>query len=747
MNDEQQIREKFNEICEKIKKYNPEANFDLINRAFECANNAHKNVLRVSGEPYIFHPLGVISVLCDLEMDEPSIAAGLLHDVVEDVESYTIERIKEEFGDEVSSLVDGLTKLTSQDFQTDIDTSIDPKGESYKKRNAFSKNAANMRKIFIAMSQDLRVMVIKLADRLHNMLTLDSLSEERQKKMARETIQIFAPIAHRLGIYTLKAQLEDLSFKYLYPDEFNDISNKLTHTREDRKFMLEMCVEQLQNVLKANNINAEIQARAKNLWSIRNKMIKEKVTFEEIYDLLALRVIVDEQPECYTALGVIHELWIPIPGMFSDYIAKPKSNGYKSLHTKVLALDGDPLEVQIRTHDMHATAEFGVAAHWQYKEKTRKGDVFERKLSWLRQRLFDWQKDAETSEQFFDSVVSDLFAEQVFIFTPRGDVIDMTAGSTPVDFAYRIHSNVGDHCVGAKVSGKMVPLNYKLKNGDIVEIISRTSATPSMDWLNFVKTTTAKNRIKGYFRKKFSDEYENIGRELVDKEIVRLGLERTKVLSSENIAKLVNGQTYNDEKDIFASIGFGSTSAMWFINRITKSSERKEKPVEINTRATTGKLDINFDGISNLLFTRGRCCEPLPGEEIVGYVTRGKGITLHAKNCSNLVDFQEKEPERLVEINWSPTQERFPTKIFIKALAKVGMLNNITNIIAKLNISLTDLVMKDTPDKLMNAEIVVNVENYEEFLLMLDKINALPDVLEVYRMASRSKESRITSIE
>ena len=744
MNYDEEIQNHFENILRRIKEYSPNADFDIIAKAFDTANNAHKGVKRVSGEPYIFHPIGVVETLCDLELDDASVCAGFLHDVVEDVEGWSIDRIRDEFNDEIAKLVSGLTKLSEKDFATDlVDGKTDPKFNIDKRKSAFAKNAANMRKIFLAMGQDLRVMVIKLADRLHNMKTLGSLSEERQKRMARETIQIFAPIAHRLGVYTIKSQLEDLSFKYLYPEEYYEIREKMRKTREERSMMLEMCVEQLKNVLKANNIEAiEIQARAKNFWSIRNKMIKKKCAFEDIMDLLAMRVIVRTQPECYLTLGVVHETWIPIPGEVNDYICKPKPNGYKSLHTKVLALDGDPIEVQIRTQDMHTTAEMGVAAHWKYKEGTVKGDVFERKMSWLRQRLFDWQRDADTSEQFFDTVVNDLFAEQVFIFTPRGDVIDLKAGSTPIDFAYRIHSNVGDHCVGAKVSGKMVPLDYELQNGDIVEIISRANAAPSKDWLNFVKTDTAKSRIRYYFKHKFADMYENLGRELTDKEIQRRELDRSKLLTQKNISAFI-GSNYKTEKDLFIAIGFGTFSAQAFVNKIVKVANEatKKQPTEEIVRtpkASREKLEADFNGINDLLFTRGRCCEPLPGEEIIGYVTRGKGITMHSKNCSNIIDLNVKEPERLVDINWKPTGETFPSKLRAVINGHAGVVNSITSVIAAEDVMLSEILMKEDKDKKLIIDLVINVKDYKQYEFITSKIKALRNVTEVMRPVSRT---------
>ena len=735
------IEEKFNNIIEKIKANNKDANIPLITRAFETAKEAHSKAKRDSGEPYIIHPLGVVEILSELELDDASICAGFLHDVVEDVEDWTIERIEKEFTPEIAALVDGLTKLNQHDFETDrIDGSVDPSFDIEKKKSYFTKNAFNMRRIFLAMSKDFRIMVIKLADRLHNMRTLGSISVDRQKRMARETIQIFAPIAHRLGVYKIKSQLEDLSFKYLYPEDYRKMAEMVNKTKEKRKMMLEMCVDQLKNVLKANNIEAEVQARAKNFWSIRNKMIKKKCAFEDINDLLALRVIVKTQPECYIALGVVHELWIPIPGMFTDYIAKPKSNGYKSLHTKVLALDGEPIEVQIRTEEMHATAENGVAAHWKYKEGTVKGDFFERKMSYLRQRLFNWQRDADNSEEFFNNLVNDMFSDQVFIFTPTGDVIDMKAGATPVDFAYRIHTNVGNHCVGAKVNGIMVPLNTQLQNGDIVEIISRNNSEPGNDWLDFVRTDTAKTNIKRFFKRKYADEYEKRGREFVLQEIARQDKNRNVIMTQSNINAFL-GKNYKTEKDLFVAIGLGNFSAQSFVNKCQKliedSANLPKEDKIVLAPPTQGKLEVSFDGINDVLYQRGRCCDPLPGEDVIGYVTRGRGITIHAKDCSNIADLLLKEPERLVEIDWFSTNETFPARLKIKSMGKVGIVNSITSIIALENVKLTGLNMKQDGPEALDMDLIVNVRDFAELDLIMTKINDLPEVFDIYRPASR----------
>jgi len=743
----QQTEENYKEIVNKVKSYKPNADFRLIDRAWKTAYNAHEGIFRESGEPYIIHPLSVVAILADLQMDEQSIVAGFLHDVVEDVDEYTIETIRNNFGNEISLLVDGLTKLSNQDFDLNNAPAENSSDEEYhalalKKKTPFSRNAADMRKIFVAMSQDMRVMVIKLADRLHNLQTLDSLSKERQKKMAKETIEIFAPIAHRLGIYSLKAQLEDLAFKYLYPEEYYDLANKVNKTKEQRHYILDEAVKQVTKVLEQNNIKAEIQARAKHLWSIRNKLIKEKVAFEEIYDLLAIRIIVNTPAECYRTLGVIHNLWQPIPKFFSDYIAKPKPNNYQSLHTKVIALDGGPLEVQIRTHEMHNTAELGVAAHWQYKESMRSGDIFERKLSWLRQSLFNWHTDSTNSEEFLENITNDLFKEQVFVFTPRGDVIDLVAGSTPIDFAYRIHSDVGNHYIGARVNGHMVNLSHKLQNGDVIEIITRSSTTPSMDWLNIVKTSTAKSRIKQYFKKKYSAEYEALGHEMLDKEIHRLGLDKSKLLTQEKVSHILKNMTFVDEQELFAAIGYKSITPSWLINRLKDDTDKKhENDFEIPELKNTSesKMLISMDGISNLLINRGKCCEPLPCENIIGYTTRGKGVTLHSAECFNILNYKKTEPERLVKINWQKSDAKFPVRLVLKTLNRNGMLKDITDAISTLGLGISNLGFKEQSDKTVDVNTTVEIADYETFSILLDKLSSIQDVINVFRKASRKR--------
>lgn len=735
-------------IIARVKSYNPQADTDLIHRAFEFASEAHRDQYRLTGDPYITHPLATAEVLADLELDTASIAAALLHDVVEDQE-YSIEDIKRQFGPEIGALVDGVTKLKLADFELNgYEEEEESRGEELpkKRRAEFRRSAENLRKIFLAMARDLRVMVIKLADRLHNMMTLDGLPPERRIRVARETRQIYAPLAHRLGIWKLKWALEDLAFKYLQPDEYEEIAEKVAKTREEREEDLAEAVSMLQSHLSKEGIDAHIQARPKHLWSIYQKMLREEVDFTEVYDLSAVRVIVDRVGECYHALGLVHDLWMPIPERFSDYIAKPKSNMYQSLHTKVVGPKGEPLEVQIRTWDMHRVAEFGVAAHWHYKEQMQSGDEFERKLSWLRQQLFDWQTDSRDAGEFLHSVISDLFTDQVFVFTPRGDVIDLPAGSTPVDFAYRIHSDVGNHCVGGKVNGRIVPLTYRFNNGDIVEIITRSNSQPSLDWLTFVKTSHARNRIKNYFRRLHYAESAVRGREMLEREIERRGQDVQAVVRGDQLASVARALNYQTEEDLFAAIGYGHVAAGTVANRLKADEPPAEGPLVVKASEPRGRrgLSVTLDGVSTLMINRAKCCAPLPGEDVVGYITRGKGVALHRSSCSNVTVFRQNEPERLVNINWTEANgEYYGTQISIKALDRIGLLNDITAIFSEARTNITGARIKSHPDKTADLDLTVDVPNIQTLSHLLTRVGTLTDVLKVERVSERrSRKSR-----
>jgi guanosine-3',5'-bis(diphosphate) 3'-pyrophosphohydrolase len=731
-------------IIHRVLEYNSSADTDLIRRAYEFASGAHKDQKRLTGEPYITHPLATADILTDLEMDTASIAAAFLHDVVED-QDYTIDDIRKAFGDEIAGLVDGVTKLKLADFEM-IDESEERQEAPKKRRAEFRRSAENLRKIFLAMAKDLRVMVIKLADRLHNMRSLDGLPPEAQKRIAQETMQIYAPLAHRLGIWKIKWELEDLAFKYINPEAYEKVAEKVSGTRQNREDDLAEAVDMIQRHLTKDGIEAHIQARPKHLWSIYQKMLREEVDFSEIYDLSAIRVIVNRVGECYHALGLVHDLWMPIPERFSDYIAKPKSNMYQSLHTKVIGPRGEPLEVQIRTWDMHRVADFGVAAHWQYKEQMRSGDEFERKLSWLRQQLFDWQSDSKDAGEFLHSVINDLFTDQVFVFTPRGDVIDLPAGSTPVDFAYRIHSDVGNHCVGAKVNGRIVPLTYKFNNGDIVEIISRSNSQPSLDWLAFVKTSHARNRIKGFYRRAHYAETVTKGREMLDRELEKLGHEPKELVKTSDITAIAKSINLQSEDDLYAAIGYGHVAIGSIVNKL-KVPERPEPEIlSVGGPKEPGKskLAVTLDGVKNLMITRAKCCAPLPGEEVVGYVSRGKGVALHSVNCPNVIAYRASESERLMDINWTESDgERYPTNISIHALSRVGLLTEITAMFSESKMNITGAKVKTLPDKTATIDLTVDLPNINALNDLMVKVGSLSDVLKIERVsAHRPRKSK-----
>lgn len=721
-------------VIEKVKQYNPNADVDLIRRAYEFAARFHEGQKRLSGEPYINHPLAAAGILAELEMDSKSISAALLHDVIEDTGA-KLEDVSKQFGKEIAQLVDGVTKLKLADFEP---RAPETDQEGRKKRHAeYSRSAENLRKILLAMARDFRVMVIKLADRLHNMRTLSALPPERQVKVASETIQIYAPLAHRLGIWQIKWQLEDLAFKYLYPSQYDDMVARVSKTRRERESELNQVISIIKERFAQEGIKAEIQGRPKHLYSIYQKMQNQEVDFDEIYDLIAIRIVVDTVADCYHALGVVHDQWMPLTERFYDYIAKPKSNMYQSLHTKVIGPNGQPLEVQIRTLEMHRTSEFGIAAHWHYKEGGTVDQQFEGKLAWLRQQLFDWQADSKDDIEFLRSVSNDLFSDQVFVFTPRGDVIDLTAGSTPVDFAYRIHSDVGNHCVGAKVNGRIVPLTYKFSNGDIVEVISRSNVTPSLDWLNFVKTSTARSRIKAYFRRLHYAESVQKGREMLEKEVERQGLDRKELLKPENLQKILESMNAHSEDDMFAAIGYGHTPALGVVHKLSAFQPVPEGLTVTGKKTSVdAQLGIAAGGVDDVAIRRSRCCTPVPGEDVIGYVTRGRGLALHRKGCPNVRVYCEKEPDRIVQVEWKDSGgEKFQTGLRIEALDRLGLLNDISAVFSELKTNIVSAKIKSQPNKTASFDLAIEVADVSHLNSLMKRLATLSDIMEVHRIS------------
>jgi GTP pyrophosphokinase len=676
------------ELLELAAAYNPDVDRELLTRAYQFAAAAHRGQQRLTGEDYLLHPVAVAKLLTELEMDDASLAAALLHDVVEDT-GHDIEEMTAQFGGEIALLVDGVTKLRRIHFDS-----------------GRTRQAENLRRMLLAMAQDLRVILIKLADRLHNMRTLAPLPEQRRREVAQETLQILAPIAHRLGVWRFKWELEDLALRHLEPASYQQIAQAITQSRDERMATIKEAIRQLRARLDDMGLEAHIEGRPKHFYSIYLKMQTQGVDFDQILDLEAIRVIVNTETECYTVLGVVHSLWLPLPDMFTDYIAKPKPNMYQSLHTKVIGPGGAPIEIQIRTWAMHRRAEYGVASHWRYKEG-RNGDLeADTKLSWLRQ-LLDLHSDLRDPHEWLESLKLDLFKDQVFVFTPKGDVIDLPAGSTPVDFAYRIHTEVGHHCAGARVNGRMVPLNYVFRNGDVVEIItsSRPEARPSLDWLSFVASSQARSRIKAWYRRAQRDESIARGRERLEEECVRLGADPETTLAEKPLEALAPRLSYLSVEDVYAAVGYGDLAAETVVRRLRGEQPKSQKRRKA-TKAEQGamRVAISAGGVTNVLFRLSRCCAPVPGDPIVGFITRGRGVTVHRVNCPNLSHYSARpgaarprragdgetrdrvaapESDRLVPLEWVLSPEAyFPVTIEVDALDRVGLASDVTSIIS-----------------------------------------------------------------
>jgi len=719
----------FDSLEKQILSYSPSADLDLVRKAYLFAKEAHSGQHRVSGELFISHPLGVAMILADLELDIPTIAASLLHDVVEDTD-YTIEDIERNFGSEIAILVDGVTKLGKLEFKTKEE-----------------QQAENLRKMFFAMAKDIRIILIKLADRLHNMRTLKSMPEEKQREKAMETIDIFAPLAHRLGISKIKWELEDLAFRYLEPEHYYDLVEKVAKKRQERENHINKMIGILKERLSAAGINAEIQGRPKHFYSIYKKMKDQNKTFEQIYDLTAVRVIVNTVKDCYGALGVVHTLWKPIPGRFKDYIAMPKPNMYQSLHTTVIDSSGDPLEIQIRTYEMHKTAEYGIAAHWRYKEGDKNSNEFEQKLSWLRE-ILDWQRELRDAKDFMENLKIDLFTDEVYVFTPKGDVIDLPMGSCPIDFAYRIHTDVGNRCIGAKVNGKMVPLDYKLANGDIVEIVtSGHSNGPSRDWLNIVKSPQAKNKIRQWFKKERRDENIARGKEMLEKEAHRQGYDIYQLIKFDFMNNLLKRMSFANIDDMFAAIGYGAVTTKQILQKILdeyKKSVKLNKPEILieksNTKLKTKKkIDhgIKIDGIDNLLVKFSRCCNPVPGDKIVGYITRGRGVSIHRQDCKN-VSRGVFDKERLVDVKWEGFDETsYPVEIQASAYDRPGILSEVINLVGDMKTNIDAINARTTKDGVAIIDLILEINNKQHLENVMQKIKKINGIYNIRRVMNQ----------
>jgi GTP pyrophosphokinase len=707
----------------------------LVRRAYAFAEIAHAGQLRQSGDAYITHPLHTALILADLRLDAAAIAAALLHDVPEDT-GVTLDEVRREFGDEIALLVDGVTKLSRLERQ-----SRDDGRRAASPRTDDEAAAETVRKMFLAMAEDLRVVLIKLADRLHNMRTLDSLPPLRRQAIAQETMEIYAPLAGRLGIWQIKWQLEDLAFRHLEPERYREIAALLQNRRAERERYIARVTTILRDELAKAGIRAEVMGRPKHIYSIARKMQRRGVDFHQIYDLLAVRVLVDEVADCYHALGVVHTLWRPIPGQFDDYIAMPKESMYQSLHTTVIGPEGQRVEIQIRTHEMHRTAEYGVAAHWRYKEGSRRNTRFEERIAWLRQ-LIEWQKELAGAREFVESLKTDIFRDQVFVFTPKGEVKELPAGATPLDFAYRIHTDVGHRCVGAKVNGRLVPLDTPLKTGDIVEIITaKGEKGPSRDWLNpslgYVKTANARDKIRQWFRRQQREENIVRGRELLERELLRLGLHEER---AEDIAKLFKLEKV---EDLYLALGCGDLSTHQIAQRLALRPEPEPAAglPSAPTPQPASVSGITVMGVGDMLTRLARCCNPVPGDEIVGYITRGRGVTVHHARCASVQ--AEDERERLVPVEWGrSTEQVYPVTLRLEALDRVGLLRDVAAVVAEERLSMSAVNTQVLPDNTAIITVSIAVPGIERLSRLISRLEGIKNVYSVTRELSRGDWTR-----
>ena len=712
-------------LLERLPNHLSRDDRELIKRAYELAEAAHEGQTRASGEPYVQHCLAVAQILAELGMDGPTIAAGLLHDTVED-SAISVEDLRQDFGDEVAKLVNGVTKLEEIGKLSHLG-----------RRELEDKEAENLRKMFLAMVDDVRVVLIKLADRLHNMRTLGALPPERQRRFARETLEIFAPLANRLGIWRIKWELEDLGFRYLAPSKYKEIAALIDERRADRERYIARIVEILQRKLREEGIKAEVTGRPKHIYSIYKKMERKGLPFEKIYDVRGVRIIVDTVKDCYAALGIVHSLWRPIPGEFDDFIATPKDNMYQSLHTSVVTDDGKTLEVQIRTQDMHRTAELGIAAHWRYKEGTKYDPVFEAKIAWLRS-LMEWRQEVTDAQEFVNALKSDVFQDRVYTFTPKGDIVDLPVGSTPIDFAYHIHTEIGHRCRGAKVNDRIVPLNYQLKNGDRVEILTSKRGGPSRDWLNphlgYVKTSRARQKIRQWFKR--LDRAQNIaqGREIVERELRQLSVEGW---GCERVAKLFK---FDDVDDFLAKVGYGDINAQQIAIKVLEAEREEREKEEEREEAELAPPVLSAEGVSvkgvgNLLTRLARCCNPLPGDEIIGYITRGRGVTIHRKDCPNALYLMEKDKDRIIEVAWGPAPRTYPVMIRVRSYDRIGLMRDINAIVAEENINISGgSITTHRKDHTATIIFTLDIVSAAQLSRVLAKIEQLPNVFEVKRV-------------
>ena len=725
----------FRHLIDTIHSYLPQADCEDVTKAYHTAEEAHKEQHRVSGEPYILHPLAVAQILADMKIDTTTITAALLHDVVEDT-ACTLEDLRNEFGREVAFLVDGVTKLSRLNYRTKEDQQLN-----------------SMRKMFLAMAKDVRVVVIKLADRLHNMRTLRYMRSDKQKRIAQETLEIFAPLAHRLGIFNIKWELEDLSFRYLEPDKYYDLVDQMKQKRHVREEIVNESIDVLKKALDDAHIHCEINGRPKHFYSIYKKMKKDNRDLSQVYDLFAIRVIVDDVKDCYGVLGIVHSLWKPLPYRFKDYIAMPKPNNYQSLHTTVIGTRGQPVEIQIRTWEMHHIAEYGVAAHWRYKEgnQTANKDAFDEKMGWLR-NLLEWQ-DTSNPQEFVNALKLDAFSDEVFVFSPRGDVIDLPQGAIPIDFAYRIHTDVGHRCVGAKINGKIVPIDYRLKNGDIVEIITSKTGKPSLDWLNIVGSSESRSKIRNWFKKENREENIEKGLEALDRECKRLNHDWKSLNVGGRLGRVAKQMNAGSEDDLAAAVGYGGFAVNTVLIKLLELQKKdlqkqeeqnsslvmleKLKPRKPVKHSGTGIL---VKGEPGLLVRLAKCCSPVPGDPIIGFITRGRGVSVHRADCPNVTHGQS-DVDRLIDVEWDyEGDERFEVNMEIVAYDRTGIMAEIMAALAELKISILSINAKTSDTKNVVIHMGISIKDLAQFEFIATKIRRLKDVYAVERYTGGSMQ-------
>ncbi len=726
------------EFLDTIKNFNPNYDMEAIAKAYDVAELMHRGQLRKSGEPYLIHPMAVAEILADLGMDEETIIAGLLHDVVEDTE-YTHQQLVDDFGEEIGLLVDGVTKLGSLKF-----------------KNKEERQVENLRKMFLAMSKDIRVLIIKLSDRLHNLRTINYMTHDKIIEKCQETLDIYAPLAARLGIYAMKMELEDIALKFLEPEAYYELAEQVNERKEEREKSIEKVVEKIKGTLDDIDIKYDIYGRSKHFYSIYKKMKYQHKNLDEIFDLMAVRVIVETVRDCYAVLGLVHTMWTPIPGRFKDYIAMPKPNMYQSLHTTVISDSGKPFEIQIRTYEMHKIAEYGIAAHWKYKEGIV-SDKEEVKLSWLRQAL-EWQKDVKDPKEFMESLKMDLFSSQVFVFTPQGDVIELPAGSTPLDFAFKIHSDVGCKCVGARVNGKMVTIDHQLENGNIVEIVtSPNAAGPSIDWLKIAKSSSARNKIRQWLKKESKTDLVDRGKDLLDKYIRKKGHDPRELLKSAFVTKAIKEFGYKNSDELYNQLSGGGTLLSKMMNLLLKyqteaekleaekekslienlheMSEKTLKRNQHNKKKREDNSGVVVEGVDNLMIRIARCCNPVPGDEIIGFITKGRGISVHRKDCDNLKSLSPGERARFIDVSWAnDTQDKsFDTEICIIAKDQKSMLSSISKICEDMDVHISGLNAKAEKDETVKINLLLSIQNKEQMEKICRSLKGIPGIMEAYR--------------